>query len=225
MSKLGAAQASNLAVDDRVEYRAVCHACRRPRTSCYCALIEPFDSTPRFIILTQPREARHRLGTGRMAHLCLRNSILLEGVDFSRDPRVNDEIARPGAFPFLLYPGDNALSLSRQSPNQANPLIAVRQRLVIFVLDGTWKSARKMLRASPNLAALPKLCFEPAAPSNYRIRRQPKPHCYSTIEAIHFVLDWFARQANDPAAWPQRHHNLLAVFRAMVDRQLVYTLP
>jgi tRNA-uridine aminocarboxypropyltransferase len=223
MSKLGAAQASNLAVDDRAEYRAMCHACRRPRTSCYCALIEPFDSAPRFIILTQPREARHRLGTGRMAHLCLRNSVLLEGVDFSRDRRVNDEIARPGAFPFLLYPSDNALSLSRQAPNQANPLIIVRQRLVIFVLDGTWKSVRKMLRASPNLAELPRLCFEPAAPSNYRIRRQPRPYCYSTIEAIRFVLDWFAPRAGSDSPCLQSHHNLLTVFHAMVDRQLAYT--
>jgi tRNA-uridine aminocarboxypropyltransferase len=201
----------------------MCHACRRPRPSCYCELIEAFESAPRFIILTQPREAKHRLGTARMAHLCLRNSILLEGVDFYRHRQVNEEIARPGVFPFLLYPGGDALNLSRQSPNQHDLWMTVRERVVIFVLDGTWKSVRKMLRASPNLAALPKLCFEPAAPSNYKIRRQPRPYCYSTLEAIHFVLDWFAPGANSDSFCPPAHHNLLIVFHGMVDRQLAYT--
>jgi len=102
-------------------------------------------------------------------------------------------------------------------------LIAARPRLVIFVLDGTWKSARKMLRASPNLAVLPSLCFEPSAPSTYRIRRQPKPHCYSTIEAIHFVLDWFAPRENAGLAGAPGHDNLRAVFHAVIERQLAYT--
>lgn len=221
MGKTAAVPLSSFAGDD--QYRAMCHVCRRPQLSCYCALIEPFDAVPRFIILTQPREARHRLGTARMAHLCLRNSILLEGVDFSCHRRVNEEIARPGAFPFLLYPGGDALNLSRQSPNQQNLWIAMKGRLTVFVLDGTWKSVRKMLRASPNLSRLPRLCFEPAAPSSYKIRRQPRPYCYSTLEAIHFVLDWFAPGANSDSSRSQAHHNLLTVFQAMVDRQLAYT--
>ncbi len=208
---------------DRKTNRVACHVCRRPTASCYCALIEPFDSTPRFIILTQPREAKHRFGTGRMVHLCLRNSVLLQGVDFSCDRWVNDEIARPGVFPFLLYPGAGALSLTQQSPEERSALISAGPRLVIFVLDGTWKSVRKMLRASPNLGALPKLCFEPNSPSTYRIRRQPKPHCYSTIEAIHFVLDWFAPRENGSMAGAPAHDNLLAVFHAVIERQLAYT--
>ena len=71
-------------------------------------------------------------------------------------------------------------------------LVPAGRQLIVFVLDGTWKSVRKMLRLSRNLASLPMICFEPPSPSSYRIRRQPKAHCYSTIEAIHHVLDLFA---------------------------------
>jgi DTW domain-containing protein YfiP len=204
---------------DRAEYRAQCHCCRRPRAVCYCALIEAFDSDTRFVILTQPREAKHSFGTGRMAHLSLRNSLLVEGVDFSADERILRELHSSDGFPVLLFPGRSSLNLSRQSPEERMTLVPAGRRLVVFVLDGTWKSVRKMLRLSQNLASLRRICFEPPSPSNYRIRRQPKAHCYSTIEAIHHVLDLFTPRGS---AQPP-HDNLLAVFRSVIERQLTYT--
>ena len=126
---------------DGGSFRAMCHACRRPRALCYCPLIAPFASEPRFVILSQPREAKHRLGTGRMAHLCLSNSLLLEGVDFSRDLRVNRELGDSGRFPVLLYPSRNSINLTRQSTAQRAALLGGRGS-VVFVLDGTWKSVR-----------------------------------------------------------------------------------
>ena len=202
-----------------VEFRAMCHSCRRPRTGCYCALVRPFDSEPRFVILRQPREAKHRLGTGRMAHLCLRNSLLLDGVDFSADARIERTIQNPSVFPVLLYPSEDAINLTQQTPAERLAIVPAGRQLVVFVLDGTWKSVRKMLRLSHNVACLPRIGFEPPAPSSYRIRRQPRSHCYSTIEAIHHVLDLFS-----PAhGLAQPHDNLLAVFRSVIDRQVIYT--
>ncbi len=136
---------------DRTEYRAQCHCCRRPRAFCYCALIEAFDSETRFVILTQPREAKHSFGTGRMAHLSLRNSLLVEGVDFSADERIHRELHSPNGFPVLLFPGKGSINLSRQSPEERMALVPAGRQLIVFVLDGTWKSVRKMLRLSPKL--------------------------------------------------------------------------
>lgn len=204
---------------EQVEYRALCRTCRRPCADCYCSFINAFDSEPRFIILTQPREAKHRFGTGRMAHLCLKNSRLLEGVNFSSDERVNREIHSRTGFPVLLFPSKNSINLSRQTPAERMELGPADRKLVVVVLDGTWKSVRKMLRLSRNLAHLPRICFEPPSPSKYRIRRQPKPHCYSTIEAIHHVVDLFAV----PGSSQRPHDNLLTVFHSVIDRQLTYT--
>jgi len=204
---------------DSTERRRWCHRCRQPDRGCYCSLIETFDSEPRFIILTQPREAKHRFGTGRMAHLCLSNSLLVEGVDFSADDRVNDEIHSPLNFPVLLYPSEDSIHLSRLTRAGRMELVPAGRKLVVLVLDGTWKSARKMMRLSRNLADLPRISFEPPSPSKYRIRRQPKPHCYSTIEAIHHVVDLFA----PPGSSHRPHDNLLAVFHSVIDRQLTYT--
>jgi DTW domain-containing protein YfiP len=186
--------------------------------ACYCSHIKAFDSEPRFIILTQPREAKHRFGTGRMAHLCLSNSLLFEGVDFSADDRVNDEIHNPANFPVLLYPSADAINLSWLTPARLMELVPGDRKLVVIVLDGTWKSARKMIRLSHNLADFPRIRFDPPSPSGYRIRRQPAPHCYSTIEAIHYVTDLFSAPGNKQ----KPHDNLLKVFDSVIDRQLTY---
>jgi DTW domain-containing protein YfiP len=204
---------------DSTERRRWCPRCHQPGVACYCPLIEAFDSDPRFIILTQPREAKHRFGTGRMAHLCLSNSLLFEGVDFSANNRVNAEILNPASYPVLLYPSADAIKLSRLTPAELIELVPGGRKLVVIVLDGTWKSARKMIRLSRNLADFPRIRFDPPSPSGYRIRRQPAPHCYSTIEAIHYVTDLFSGPGNGR----KPHDNLLKVFRSVIDRQLTYT--
>jgi DTW domain-containing protein YfiP len=204
---------------DAVQFRAWCPRCRRPHVGCYCALIEPFDSVPRFVILSQPREAKHRLGTGRMAHLGLANSLRFEGVDFSQHPLVNREIADPANAPMLLFPSRQAVNLSNLTSSERQRLTAAPRAPVVFVLDGTWKSVRKMMRLSDNLQRLPTICFEPPTPSAYGFRREPRPECYSTIEAIHQVIELFNDpNLKDPAA--RRHDRLLKSFHFMVATQL-----
>jgi len=207
---------------DTMQFRAWCPRCRRPGVGCYCSLIEPFDSVPRFVILSQPREAKHRLGTGRMAHLVLANSLWFEGVDFSQHPQVNREIADPANAPMLLFPSRQAVNLTNLTSTERQQLAAARRGAVVFVLDGTWKSVRKMMRLSDNLQRLPTICFNPPKPSAYGFRREPRPECYSTIEAIHQVIELFSVPDIETAA-ARRHDRLLKPFHFMVTTQLAYT--
>jgi DTW domain-containing protein YfiP len=207
---------------DTQEFRAWCARCRRPGVTCYCPLIEPFDSVPRFVILSQPRETKHRLGTGRMAHLGLANSLWYEGVDFSHHPQVNQIIADPANAPLLLYPGPGSMNISRLNVLERRRLMDGRCNSVVFVVDGTWKSVRKMLRLSDNLRQLPKISFDPPAPSAYGFRREPRPECYSTIEAIHYLIELYNRDGIDKVA-ERRHDRLLKAFRFMVATQLAYS--
>jgi DTW domain-containing protein YfiP len=119
----------------------------------------------------------------------------------------------------VLFPGEGSINLSRLSLAERLALVPAGRQLIVFVLDGTWKSVRKMLRLSQNLANLPMIAFEPQSPSSYRIRREPEAHCYSTVEAIHQVLELFSPRGQSQPA----HDNLLAVFRWVIDRQLAYT--
>ena len=53
-----------------------------------------------------------------------------------------------------------------------------------MVVDGTWSQAKKVVRENPLLSSLPRYAFQPPAPSEYRIRREPQENYVSTIEAL-----------------------------------------
>jgi DTW domain-containing protein YfiP len=203
--------------------RPSCVVCRRPAVACYCPLLKPFESYPRFVILSHPREAKHRLGTGRMAHICISNSMLIEGVDFSENKKVEAIIHNRDFFAVILYPGDSSTKLSELSIDQRRALIPPGRKLIVVVPDGTWRTARKMIRLSRNLSSLPSLSFTPSSPSSYRIRRQPRPNLYCTLEAVHQVIDLFAEPENRKIAIQKPHDNLLEVFAFAVNQQLHYT--
>jgi DTW domain-containing protein YfiP len=183
--------------------RQICDRCRRPRAVCWCARLTSVPSATRVVFLQHPRERRRAVGTCRMAHLCLPNSELHEGVRLDDHPRVH-ELAASGAA--VLFRGAGAidpLALPGGPPRE------------LVVLDGTWIEARKLLARSAVLRSMPRIGFTPAAPGNYRIRREPAAHCLSTIEAVVEVLGRLEGDAD-------RFRPLLGVFDHMVETQLRY---
>jgi DTW domain-containing protein YfiP len=134
-----------------------------------------------------------------MAHLGLANSELHCGVTFADLARAVGSAAGGTA---LLFPG----------PGAALPDVRSAPRTLV-VIDGTWSQARSLLGRNPYLATLPRLGLAPSTPSTYRIRREPAPHCLSTVEAIVHVL---ACLEGDAA----RFAPLLQAFDRMVTFQL-----
>lgn len=144
-----------------------------------------------------------------MAHLCIRNSRLIMGRSFQDDAQVNALIADPGRACVILFPGRESQDIGA-SGWQPPP----GQRLTLFVVDGTWLTARAMLRESPNLMALPQIRFTPTRRSEYKFRQQPEAHCLSTIEAVHTLLGILEPETDGS--------NLLELFRSMVGAQIQY---
>ncbi|MBX7149042.1 DTW domain-containing protein [bacterium] len=191
-----------------------CYFCRRPKALCYCGLITPVDSSMQFVILIHPIENKRKIATGRMAHLCLKNSRLITGHDYSDNIEVNKIITDPQNDCFLLYPGNEACDLSVLVKKEEKT-----KQKVIFVVDGTWATAKKTVKLSRNLQQLPTICFTPPKPSSFRIRKQPKPYCYSTIEAIHHILDYFEPKGDREG---KPHDILLTLFNRMVEQQIEF---
>lgn len=174
------------------------------------------------MILIHVREAQKRIATGRISHLCLQNSLLLNGYDYTNDARVNALLEDPGLHCVVLYPGAGSTSLSALSPAERETLFPTHKELVVFVVDGTWTTARKTMQRSRNLITLPRICFEPQAPSRFRVRRQPRAECFSTVEAIHQTIELLGDSRGfDTAA--RAHDNLLGVFDRMVEQQIELT--
>lgn len=188
--------------------RPECLRCRRPVSHCWCDRLASVPSRTRIVFLQHPREHRVAIGTARMAHLSLPNSELHVGADLDRHPRVRALVTEAEATgrTAVLFPGPEAVEPEALAGGPPTTLV---------VLDGTWTQARKMLARSALLQRLPRVAFTPAAPGNYRIRREPAPHCLATVEAVAEILGRLEDDAD-------RFRPLLGAFDHMVERQLVF---
>ena len=202
-------------------YRDMCRHCTQPKFSCYCAETQTIDAKINFVILIHPIEVKRRIATGRMSHLCLQNSFLIKGQDYTKNSLVNKLVTDTDFHSVILYPGLKSENLSKMSDDEKLALTPNGKKLRIFVVDGTWATARRMVRQSENLNKLPRICFTPSKPSNFRVRKQPRPDCYSTIEAIHETIELLGTSQEFPVN-DRKHDNLLKVFDSMVERQLEF---
>jgi DTW domain-containing protein YfiP len=205
--------------------RVMCYKCYWPQPLCWCGSITPMPTRTKFVILMHPHEfKRIKANTGRLTHLCLADSELHIAESFAGHEAVQALIDDPKNYPVLLYPGRNALDLSAV-PKGDPQLSTLNQqlksrRLVVFLLDATWRKVRPMLRLSPNLQRLPRIMFSGAAPSRYVIKRQPEPGCLSTLEATHELLLALDRSGLDRYTLPAQ---LLDVFQRMQEIQITRT--
>jgi DTW domain-containing protein YfiP len=182
--------------------RERCYGCFRPLRDCYCASIPSINNRTEVLILQHMRERFHPFNTARIVQRALANSTLLVDHTAQLAERL---CLKPRAA--LLYPGADAKLLTDVAPDERP------DQLVI--LDGTWHHAKTLLRDIPALAALPRFRLAPAAPSRYRIRREPSDVALSTVEAIIAALG--ALEPETPG-----FDRLMAAFNTMVERQLAH---
>lgn len=207
--------------ESQPQYRRLCLNCRQPDFRCYCAHLKPFDPEIKFVILIHPLEMKRQIATGRMTHLSLKNSELILGYDYSQNERVTEIVNDPAYHSVVLYPGPSSVNMTSLLPAEREDIFPKQKKLVIFVIDGTWNTARKTIRLSENLKNLPQIFFSPERPSRFRVRTQPKPECYSTIEAVHHTIELLgsSRGFNTHS---REHDSLLHLFDRMVEQQAAY---
>lgn len=204
----------------REEY---CYKCVRLKRNCLCSLISPFQTDIHFVILMHPMEAKkEKMGTGKLSQLSLINSQIITGVDFSEDTEVNEIINNKNNHCTILYPGNNALNISE---DKIDPLMNKKnegKRLVVFLIDGTWPCAKKMMRQSINLRSLPRVSFTANHTSIFEIKEQPADFCLSTLESIHFFIKECNRLGLESTN--NVEDQMICVFKAMIDYQIKCSL-
>jgi len=183
----------------------MCWVCRRPQKICWCAAVQPFHSDPEIIIVVHPREAKNPMGTLRIVRRHLSNCRVFVG----NGPEIDAGFAsvlQQGGRTVLLYPDAEAVPIS-----EANQTGLPIDRVV--VIDATWATAKQLLRTSVLLSSFPKVSLSPSGESIYRVRKQPAPHCLSTVEAVHDVLEAVRGSRVE-------HGALLKSFRSAIDMHL-----
>jgi len=192
--------------------RTYCYRCRKPDLLCVCGDVRSVETRFGVIILQHPREARRTISTAPIVSLSLTGSRLFIGVDFSKNAEFCSYLASLEGPVYLVYPERGARRLEDLSEEEHGwPGLCP----VFIFLDGTWGQARKIKNQNPVLDRFQRVALSPSAPSRYRIRRQPRLGCLSTVEACVLLLS-----SLEGSTAPFRP--LLDVFDRMVERQLAF---
>lgn len=209
--------------EQSVPRKQYCFSCMRPTKNCLCRDINSFKPRINVVILIHPMEAKkEKLGTGRLSHLFLENSKLIQGINFTQNQEVNELIENENNACYLLYPGENAVNLSIESDEVKKSVLAKdyqsQKNIYVFVIDGTWPCAKKMMKESKNLHSLKRISFNVEKKSIFAIKEQPGDFCLSTIESIHLMLGLLEKNSLE---LPMIHRDLmLTVFQKMIDYQI-----
>jgi len=182
-----------------------------------CKYIKPIKTKTKFVVLMHTHEFKKiKNGTGHFTCLSLENSELYIDVSFTEHKAVNDLLNDENNNCYVLYPGDDSLLLN------SNSLPSDAKQNVIFLIDSTWHNAKKLLRDSPNIQALPKISFEHTKNSEFKIKEQPMELCLSTIESTHCVLELLNLHGNEELSSLELE-GFLEPFRKMVEYQVKCT--
>jgi DTW domain-containing protein YfiP len=193
-------------------HREKCYRCMRPMTSCMCPYVKKHITNTKFVLITHPHEIRKvKNPSGRLTHLQLENSEIIEGIDFTHNKRVNELIESHQCV--ILYPGVNQIDITKEK-------LAISKSLCIFIIDTTWPRAKKIIKLSENLKSLPYITFSTDRTSQYKIKQQPASNCLSTIESTLEVLEALKKQGIETCDTDK----FLLPFIKMVEYQVSCTL-
>jgi len=162
--------------------RKTCQSCHRPASNCICNLAHKIDNHVKVHLLQHPKEAKHPKGSAILLQLSLENIETWQGEHF---PDLETELSNEDYCDLLLYP-ELESPVRKESSN--SPSRKPKQKTRLWVLDGTWKKAYKILQLNPALQKLPKISPCDFEKSQYEIRKAPKKGQLSTLEACCHTL-------------------------------------
>jgi DTW domain-containing protein YfiP len=202
--------------------RDMCLRCFRVTSLCLCSTITRFEIEPLIVLLVHPREFMKTIGTVRIVKLSLTNSLFWRGTgpDFDKDQQLQAMLKDPALYPMVLFPGNNSLNLSTATSEVLEERIPKDKRLVVFVIDGTWSSAKQIIRQSETLKLLPKISFQVQTPSIYEFRKQPQEFCLSTVEAVSVLIENLKQKGLCSPKPENAHLQMLLSFSALVQSQV-----
>lgn len=183
-----------------------CPRCLLQQRVCLCAEVPTVTTRTRVVIVRHHLEQFRSSNSGRLAHLALPNSVIVDHGGGHRGPAVLPPL--DGAW--LLFP--------EGAPMTSAPVPPPRQ---LVVLDATWSQARRMYRKLDALRGLPMLRLPDDPVPTARLRESPGPGRVSTIEAIARALRLLEGEA---AAEPLERLFAVAIERARASGRNVLAM-
>lgn len=162
-----------------------CMKCFKPVSTCLCKYTKELDTGIKFVFLMHTKEAkRQRTGTGNIAHISLKDSEIIVGLEFTHNQRLQELLHDPKYYPVMMYPGEEAWTAKKEGLKDA----IGNRTLLVLILDATWFCARKIIQHNPFLLELPRISFYGDYRSIFTFKHEPKPEYISTIESCYYFI-------------------------------------
>lgn len=190
-------------------YCSHCIHCRLPEVRCVCDEIERVELPFNIVLCCHSKEWQRNDNTGQWALLSSKN---IQRIRWHRKPElitpclpVADLGKKDGHY--LLFPGDDARAIQQLTRSKTDQSIHLSPIKTLWLIDGTWQEAQKILRQSPWLKAMPTLTIQAkqghSLKSHFKLRKNQQGLC--TLEAIEAAI---ADQAPLAAQTLRKNFNL-----------------
>jgi DTW domain-containing protein YfiP len=157
-----------------------CIQCRLIIQDCLCRDISAFWAEHKITLLTSKKEERIISNTGRLLRWMLENISTVYMGEKGWEKEVEWEITRSDYTPVILYPTPPVCDGQIIMEKLGKPLN-------IFVLDTSWKNARRWLH-KPILMNLKKIGLKTDMPSGYYLRKHSVESYLCTFQAVTAVM-------------------------------------
>lgn len=157
-----------------------CIQCRLIIQDCICHDISAFWAEHKITMLTSKREERIISNTGRLLRCMLGNISPVYMGEKGWEKEVESEIARTDYTPVIFFPTLPVSDGQKIIEETGKPLN-------IFVLDTSWKNARRWLH-KPLLMNLKKIGLKTVPPSEYYLRKQSAENYLCTFQAVALLM-------------------------------------
>jgi hypothetical protein len=214
-----------------IEEAPACPHCAKPEFLCVCAEIRPVKTRTGLLILQHPQEQDRLLGTARLVHRALDNSVMKVGLSWPSLSKVLGREADPSQWAVLHLGATRAADLPRDHElvaldkkgaaleNQDKALAGLRG---VVIFDGSWSQAKTLWWRNPWVLKARRLALNPRKKSLYgHLRREPRREALSTLEAAALAVSRLDNKPDIETALLKTFGLMLDKYRAAVTEGLV----
>ncbi len=164
-----------------------CGICQVAKAFCICHVKPQAGDSLSALLLLSENEVLKPSNTGRLIADVLSDTHVYQWSRTEPSFELIELLNNPDYFPVILFPEQYVDDTSRlaSSPLRIEP----GKKVLLILLDGSWREARRMFRRSPYLERFPVFSIQPEKLSEYVMRKSLNPNHLSTAEVASVAFE------------------------------------
>jgi DTW domain-containing protein YfiP len=170
-----------------------CSSCQTAKAYCICHAKPISSQRVSVLLLLSDNEVLKPSNTGRLIADTISDTHVFQWNRTEPNPQLLDLLSHPDFYPLILFPQDY-VDHDERMHSTSTPL-PEGKTLLLILLDGSWREARRMFRKSPYLDSIPVASIQARQLSQYLLRKSNNINHLSTAEVTALALELFGFDA------------------------------